>query len=138
LQRGEEVGPRVLAQDRTVVVPSPSHLFFRAALVHGSWKKFNITGVKGRKGEGEGGELNIHFLVVIILGDSSVGKTFLFDRWAKDEAPTNARATVTMDHAYKTFRVKDDFVRIQFWDTGTFFFFFSSLLHSSPQIKKKN
>lgn len=55
---------------------------------------------------------------VIILGDSSVGKTYLFERWNKNEVPAETKATVTTGFASKTFKVDSDTIRVQFWDTA--------------------
>jgi len=55
---------------------------------------------------------------VILVGDSSVGKTSLLMRLCKDEFKTNMTATLGVDSHSKTVTIDDRPVTIQVWDTA--------------------
>jgi len=62
---------------------------------------------------------NAIFLKVLLLGESSVGKTSIFHRYAKDEFPETYKATIGADFCSKnvTFDDTKDVI-LQIWDTA--------------------
>lgn len=62
--------------------------------------------------------LNITLPLVIIIGDSGVGKTNLLGRWIKNEFAFTSVATINVDWSSKCFRVKDKLIQITFCDTA--------------------
>lgn len=57
-------------------------------------------------------------LVVLILGNTGVGKTNLLSRWMTDSFALNIPPTVQVDFVTKSFHVKGKIIQVQFWDTG--------------------
>jgi len=62
---------------------------------------------------------NTILLKVLLLGESSVGKTSIFHRYVKDEFPETYKATIGADFSskYITFDDKKDVI-LQIWDTA--------------------
>jgi len=58
------------------------------------------------------------FLKVIILGDSGVGKTSLFNKFINDKFSKSYQATIGADFLTKEMTVDDNVVTMQIWDTA--------------------
>ena len=58
-----------------------------------------------------------HLLKVIILGDASVGKTSLKNRFVKQEFSQQYRATIGADFLSKEIMIDNKLVTLQIWDT---------------------
>ena len=57
--------------------------------------------------------------VVVLIGDTSVGKTCLLNRYMKDTIPKHAGPTIGVEFATKTINLKNDAcVKAQIWDTA--------------------
>lgn len=54
---------------------------------------------------------------VVILGNSGVGKTTVLGRWI-DNQFTVTSATISVEFSNKSFRVDDQLIKVQLWDTG--------------------
>jgi len=57
-------------------------------------------------------------LKVLLLGESSVGKTSIFHRYVKDEYSQTYKATIGADFFSKDLKVDDKEVILQIWDTA--------------------
>ena len=58
-------------------------------------------------------------LKVILLGESGVGKTFLYKRFTTNKIPTTCVATLGMDFSTKEFTLDDQFdFNLDIWDTA--------------------
>ena len=55
---------------------------------------------------------------LVLLGDSSVGKTNLLLRYSKDEFEESTKATIGMDFISMETKINDKEIRVQFWDTA--------------------
>ena len=55
---------------------------------------------------------------LVLLGDSSVGKTNLLLRYAKNEFEESTKATIGMDFISLEIKIENKEVRVQFWDTA--------------------
>ena len=59
-----------------------------------------------------------YLLKLIIIGDSSVGKTCVLLRFSEDNFPTCHMPTIGIDFKIKTINVDDKRVKLQVWDTA--------------------
>ena len=58
-------------------------------------------------------------LKIILLGDSGVGKTFLYKRFTTNKIPTTCVATLGMDFMTREFTLDDKFdFNLDIWDTA--------------------
>lgn len=55
---------------------------------------------------------------VVIVGDSSVGKTNLLNRYVSHEFTKDSRATVGVELLYKTFNINGKIIKLHMWDTA--------------------
>ena len=55
-------------------------------------------------------------LKLIIIGDSSTGKTSIVNRYVSNKFDNTYKATIASQFAYKIIKIKDVIYRIQFWD----------------------
>ncbi|KAG3276294.1 RAB6A-like, partial [Ictidomys tridecemlineatus] len=65
------------------------------------------------------------------LGKQSIGKTSLVTRFMYDRVDNTYQATICIDFLSKTMYLEDRTVRLQLWDTESFFMITKSLTHSS-------
>lgn len=59
-----------------------------------------------------------YLLKLIIIGDSSVGKTCLLLRFSDDQFPTSHMPTIGIDFRIKTINIMNKNVKLQVWDTA--------------------
>ncbi|KAJ1680321.1 Rab GTPase ypt31 [Spiromyces aspiralis] len=57
-------------------------------------------------------------VVVVLIGDSGVGKTNLLSRFARDEFNMDSKSTIGVEFATRTIKVDDKTIKAQIWDTG--------------------
>lgn len=55
---------------------------------------------------------------VIIIGDASVGKTAIMNRYVKDSFQDNYTATIGVSYSSKVLRMDDYDIQLQIWDTA--------------------
>lgn len=55
---------------------------------------------------------------IIIIGQSSVGKTSIIRRYVDEQYSENYQVTIGVDHKVKTLEVGDKIVKLQIWDTA--------------------
>ena len=55
-------------------------------------------------------------LKLIIVGDSSTGKTSIVNRYVSNKFDNTYKATIASQFSYKIIKIKDVIYRIQFWD----------------------
>lgn len=60
----------------------------------------------------------IHFLVILV-GDSGVGKTNIMSRWTKDTYSSESQSTITAECRNRFYKVDGSVISVQIWDTGT-------------------
>ena len=58
------------------------------------------------------------FLKMILIGDSSVGKSWLLIRFADDDFAENYVTTIGVDFRFRTLKLDDYSVKLQIWDTA--------------------
>jgi small GTP-binding protein len=59
-------------------------------------------------------------LVVVVVGDSSVGKSQLILRYTTNQFAENTKATIGVSFGHKTVQKGDELIQAQIWDTGSF------------------
>ena len=57
-------------------------------------------------------------LSIIVVGDSTVGKTCFYQRWLKNQFKENFLSTIGIDKQIKTIKVKNEECKINLWDTA--------------------
>lgn len=57
-------------------------------------------------------------IVVVLIGDSNVGKTNILSRFTKDEFNLDSKATVGVEFSSKCVKVNNSIIKAQIWDTG--------------------
>ena len=62
---------------------------------------------------------NVYF-VVVLIGDSNVGKTNILSRFANDEFNLDSKATVGVEFSAKCVKVNNSIIKAQIWDTGRY------------------
>ena len=55
---------------------------------------------------------------IIIIGDSSTGKTTFVNRWISGKFQEVYKATIAQNYNYKIYKIKESLYRIQIWDIG--------------------
>ena len=55
---------------------------------------------------------------IILIGDSSVGKTNIFTKYLHDEFDPDSKATVGVEFGTKNFKIEDYIIKVQIWDTA--------------------
>ena len=56
--------------------------------------------------------------LVVLIGDSSVGKTNILSRYTKDEFNIDSKATVGVEFASKCVTIDNKVIKAQIWDPG--------------------
>ena len=57
--------------------------------------------------------------IVVLIGDASVGKAFLLNRYIKDNLPKHQGPTIGVEFAAKVVELKNNtYVKAQIWDTA--------------------
>ena len=59
-----------------------------------------------------------HFFKMVLLGDSSVGKSCLLVRFADDEFNENYVSTIGVDFRFRSLRHNGKKIKLQIWDTA--------------------
>ena len=55
---------------------------------------------------------------LILIGDSSVGKTNILYKFLSDEFDQNTRPTIGVEFATKNFEIENNIIKTQIWDTA--------------------
>ena len=55
---------------------------------------------------------------IILIGDTSVGKTNILTKYLTDEFDPNSKATVGVEFCTKNFKIENKIVKVQIWDTA--------------------
>ena len=75
---------------------------------------------------------------IILLGDSSVGKTHLLSRYIRGQLPRQKMPTIGVEFATKPVPLKTGgTVRVQIWDTGKFIQLLTSYLFQLAKSASK-
>eukprot|EP01124_Arcella_intermedia_P014713 TRINITY_DN21280_c0_g1_i1.p1 TRINITY_DN21280_c0_g1~~TRINITY_DN21280_c0_g1_i1.p1 ORF type:complete len:236 (-),score=62.95 TRINITY_DN21280_c0_g1_i1:36-743(-) len=65
------------------------------------------------------GSDHYHYLAkIILLGDSSVGKSNILSRWTDDEFSLETKATIGVEFATRELSIQSKVIRAQVWDTA--------------------
>ena len=64
------------------------------------------------------GERRENHGLVVLIGDSNVGKTNIMSRFTKDEFNLDSKATVGVEFSAKCVKVGNSVIKAQIWDTG--------------------
>tara|TARA_B110000285_G_C14757451_1_gene438041 strand:+ start:74 stop:409 length:336 start_codon:yes stop_codon:yes gene_type:complete len=59
-----------------------------------------------------------HFFKMVLLGDSSVGKSCLLVRFADDEFNQNYVSTIGVDFRFRSLQHNNKKIKLQIWDTA--------------------
>uniref|UniRef100_A0A8P4KTZ9 Ras-related protein Rab-3 n=1 Tax=Dicentrarchus labrax TaxID=13489 RepID=A0A8P4KTZ9_DICLA len=79
----------------------------------------NMAATQDVKGKGEGGDQNFDYMFkLLIIGNSSVGKTSFLFRYADDAFTSAFVSTVGIDFKVKTVYKNDKRIKLQIWDTA--------------------
>lgn len=57
-------------------------------------------------------------LKLIIVGDSSVGKSSLFLKFVEDDFDTGQKSTIAIDFKMKAIKFKGESIKLYIWDTA--------------------
>ena len=57
-------------------------------------------------------------LLVVLIGDSNVGKTNILSRFTNDEFNLDSKATVGVEFSSKCVKIVNTVIKAQIWDTG--------------------
>ncbi|XP_005916178.1 ras-related protein Rab-3C isoform X1 [Haplochromis burtoni] len=77
-----------------------------------------MAATQDAKGKGEGGENFDYMFKLLIIGNSSVGKTSFLFRYADDAFTSAFVSTVGIDFKVKTVYKNDKRIKLQIWDTA--------------------
>ena len=55
---------------------------------------------------------------IVLIGDSSVGKTNIFTKYLNDEFDPDSKATVGVEFGTKNFKIENKIIKVQIWDTA--------------------
>ena len=55
---------------------------------------------------------------VVLIGDTSVGKTNILSKYLTNEFDPDSKATVGVEFGTKNFKIEDNIVKVQIWDTA--------------------
>ena len=58
--------------------------------------------------------------LVIIIGNSGVGKSSVMGRWTRNHFLMGLPSTIHVELSAKTFKCGDTTVKVQLWDTGSY------------------
>ena len=58
-------------------------------------------------------------MLVVLIGDSNVGKTNILSRFTNDEFNLDSKATVGVEFSSKCVKIGNTVIKAQIWDTGT-------------------
>lgn len=61
--------------------------------------------------------IRVH-LIVVLIGDSGVGKTNLLARFTRNEFNLDSKSTIGVEFATRSVQVDGKTVKAQIWDTG--------------------
>ena len=77
---------------------------------------FQMAATQDVKGKGEGGDQNFDYMFkLLIIGNSSVGKTSFLFRYADDAFTSAFVSTVGIDFKVKTVYKNDKRIKLQIW-----------------------
>ena len=62
--------------------------------------------------------MSVHKYKIVFVGDQSVGKTSIINRYTKDEFLLDNQPTVGIDFVSKSIQYDAKTVRLQLWDTA--------------------
>ena len=55
---------------------------------------------------------------IVLIGDTSVGKTNILSKYLTDEFDAKSKATVGVEFGVKNFKIENNIVKVQIWDTA--------------------
>ena len=55
---------------------------------------------------------------IVLIGDSSVGKTNILSKYLNNEFDPDSKATVGVEFGTKNFKIENNIVKVQIWDTA--------------------
>ena len=55
---------------------------------------------------------------IVLIGDSTVGKTSFLSRYSRDEFQDEIHTTIGVEFASQSLQIKNSFVKLQLWDTA--------------------
>ena len=55
---------------------------------------------------------------IVLIGDSSVGKTNILSKYLSNEFDPDSKATVGVEFGTKNFKIENNIVKVQIWDTA--------------------
>lgn len=59
--------------------------------------------------------------LVVLIGDSGVGKTNLLSRFTRNEFNLESKSTIGVEFATRSIQVDNKVIKAQIWDTGKLF-----------------
>ena len=58
------------------------------------------------------------FILVVLIGDSGVGKSNLLSRFTRNEFNLESKSTIGVEFATRSIQVGGKVIKAQIWDTG--------------------
>ena len=65
--------------------------------------------------------------IVVLIGDSGVGKSNLLSRFTRNEFNLESKSTIGVEFATRSIRVDEKTIKAQIWDTGKKYWFGSEV-----------
>ena len=62
--------------------------------------------------------INSFFILVVLIGDSGVGKSNLLSRFTRNEFNLESKSTIGVEFATRSIQVGGKVIKAQIWDTG--------------------
>ena len=62
--------------------------------------------------------LNVIILLVVLIGDSGVGKSNLLSRFTRNEFNLDSKSTIGVEFATRSIQIDGYTIKAQIWDTG--------------------
>lgn len=63
-------------------------------------------------------------IVVVLIGDSGVGKSNLLSRFTRNEFNLESKSTIGVEFATRSIQVDNKTIKAQIWDTGNLLIYF--------------
>lgn len=67
----------------------------------------------------------IGLFLVVLIGDSGVGKSNILSRFTRNEFNLESKSTIGVEFATRSIKVDNKVIKAQIWDTGKFLLLFT-------------
>lgn len=75
-------------------------------------------------------------IIVVVIGDSGVGKSNLISRYTTNIFREEARTTIGVEFGHKTIKIEEKVIKAQIWDTGKWWRLYTIICKQHLDFKK--